>query len=115
MLVTPVRLELRLARELQIEMGRATRGPGCAGEDDAQHVRMLVLIDQSAESEQLAGGLRCEPPPNVCRRTVGGNFSHTGVRRPQFLFQDERVVRASLDLHEQTVERRNVDTGRVEA
>ncbi len=99
-LVTPVGLELRLTRRLEIEVGRATRGSGRAGEDDTQHVNMLVLVDESPEAEQLASGLRPEPPPNVCRGTIRRDFSDAGVRCPQLLFQDERVVRASLDLHQ---------------
>src|SRR6476661_7900380 len=38
MLVTPIRLELGLARKLKIEVGRATRRSCRTREDDAKHV-----------------------------------------------------------------------------
>src|SRR5256885_13470906 len=115
MLVAPVRLELRLPRKLEIEVGRPTSRSCGAGEHDTKHVRVLVVVDQSTESEQLASGPRREPTANVCRGTVAGHFSDARVRRAQLLLDDERVVRTGLDVREQAVEGRHVDAGCIEA
>src|SRR6266550_6958940 len=104
MLVTPVGLELRLTRKFEIEVRRAARGSGRASEDYAEHVCMLVIVDERAEAEQLACCLRRVPAANVGGRTFGASFSDACMYCSQLLLQDEWIVRTSLDVDEQAVE-----------
>ena len=52
-LEAPVRLGLRLLREVEVEVRRQPRRPRRAREHDAQDVRMLVVADEDPEGEQL--------------------------------------------------------------
>src|SRR6185437_4821315 len=65
--VTPVRLELRLLRKLQVEVRRTTGRPRGTGEHDAQNVGVFVIVDDRAESQELPRRLRCVPPPEIRR------------------------------------------------
>src|SRR2546429_1010972 len=114
MLVTPVRLELRRARELQIEMRRSPGRTRGARQDHTQDVSMLVVVDDCPEGEQLPGGLRRVPPADVLRGTLARRLTDALVCRAQLLLEHERVVRARLHVHEQTVERSDVDARCIE-
>src|SRR6476661_198475 len=114
MLVTPVGLALRLARKLEVEVGRATCRSRRAGKDYAEHVCMFVFVDQRTEAEQLSSRLRREPLADIRGRTFAERLAHARVDRAELLLQHERVVRTGLDVHEQAVEGRDVDAGRIE-
>ena len=116
-LEAPVRLELRLLREVEVEMRRPPRRACGAREHDAQHVGVLVVGDQRAEAEQVAARLRREPPLGVRRRPPGRAFAggEACEHVSQLALEHERVVRTGLDAHQQAVERGDVDARRVEA
>ena len=78
---------------------------------------MLVLADQLAEREQLAGR-----PRRVPLGGIPGRSGQVTVERldptnhvPELGLERKEVVALRLDLHEQAVERRDVDTDRVTA
>ena len=60
-LVAPVLADLRLAREVEVEVGRASGGAGGAREHDAHHVTVLVVLDQRAVEDELGRGFRRVP------------------------------------------------------
>jgi hypothetical protein len=70
MLVTPVRLMLGRAREIEVEVCRQSGRPRRTGEDDSEDVRVLVLADQPPEMEELGCGARREPIANVPTRSL---------------------------------------------
>ena len=114
-LVAPVLADLRLAREVEVEVGRPPSRSGGAREDDAHHVPVLVVLDQRAVEDELGRGFRRVPRV------------HEGVRpgrpRPvecleaaqrvaQLVLEREQVVLGRLDAHQQAVEGGDVDAGR---
>ena len=79
---------------------------------------MLVLLDELPKGEQLACRLRREPAPDVggLRETaLQGQGGNPRVDVAQLVLEHELVVRLRLDVHEQAVERSDVDAGRIEA
>ena len=64
-LEAPVRADLRLLREVEVEVRRQARRPRRAGQHDPEDVGVLVVADQRAEGEQLGGRLRREPLADV--------------------------------------------------
>jgi hypothetical protein len=97
-------------------MGRQPRGAGCAGEHDAEHVGVLVLVDQRAEREQLGGRAGREPSADVAvGRGMSPDTSQAAEGIPYLRLEDELVVPRRLDAHEQAVERGDVDAGRLVA
>ena len=120
MLEAPVRLELRLARELEIEMGRAPGRPSRPGEHDAKHIGRADLIDEGAEVEQLLRRRRRIPRAHVRRRPT--RVASTRLERLRFGVSPEKiaserveVVRPRLHAGEQRVEAGDVDAGGVVA
>ena len=67
-LVAPVRLDLRHARHIQIEVRRPSRRARGTSQDHVQHVAMLVLGGELAERQQLPRGPRREPLAQVAGR-----------------------------------------------
>ena len=120
-LVAPVRLTLRNAREVEVEVRREPRRPRGAGEDDPQDVRVLVVADDRAPEEKLGRRPRREPIPRV-RRTVTetGSGTRTCLLQPgagvaELLLERELVVTRGLDPHEQAVEGGDVTADSVAA
>ena len=98
-------------------MRRPPRRPSRAREHDAQDVGVLVLVDEPAEREQLPRSLRRVPPGNEarpCTNVLEVKSRNRSVDVAQLVLEDEFVVLPRLDVHEQAVERRDVDAGRVE-
>ena len=97
-------------------MRRPARRAGCAGEDHAQDVAVPVLGDQVAEGEAA-------PPPPAARTSpapsrsdaCGGRRATRDASRPSRSSSPSarEVVLRRLDAHEETVERGDVDAGRV--
>ena len=116
-LVAPVLPELRLAREVEVEVRRPPRRAGRAREDDAQDVRVLVLGDERPEAQQVVARRRCVPRVDVRRRSAGLTFTPLEARErvPHLALEHERIVRLGLHAHQQAVEGRDVDAGRVQA
>ena len=117
-LEAPVGLELRLARELEVEVRRPPRRAGRAGEHDAQHISRADLLDERPEVQQLLCRSRREPGAHVGRGVAWISPSRLegfclGVRPEQVATQRLEVVRARLDAGQQRVESGDVDTGRV--
>ena len=117
-LEAPVGLELRLARELEVEVGGAPGRAGRAGEHDAQHVGRADLLDERPEVQQLLCGRGREPGAHVGRcaaRIASARLEglRLGVRPEQVATQRLEVVRARLDAGQQRVEAGDVDTGGV--
>ncbi len=120
MLVTPVRLDLRLTRELEVEVRRAPRRARRAREDHAQDVGGRDLIDERAEMQKLGCGARRVPGAHVgggcVRETAVGLERLRLLVRPQEIPPDGvDVVAAGLHAHQQAVEAGDVDPGRVQA
>src|SRR5205085_12638433 len=116
-LVTPVRLALRHAGEVEIEVRGEARGARRAREHDAQHVSMLVVGDERAEAKQLVRSGRRVPLAHVRRcapRTAVPRFEARECIA-YFVLEVEEVVALRLHPHQQAVEGGDVDTGRVEA
>ena len=116
-LEAPVRLGLRRAREVEIEVRREPRRARGAREHDPQHVGVLVVVGERRGS----AAARRAPAARTTSR-------HTATRRPQRprRARSARARRAGrarartgcarrLDAHQQAVERRDVDADRVEA
>ena len=116
-LVTPIGRDLWHTGEVEVEVRRPSRGTRGARQDHAQNVRMLVLVDDRAKREQLACRLRRVPPANETGRLCNGLFQlgNSAVNFPKLVFEHERVVRPSLYVHQQAIERGDVDARRVEA
>ncbi len=79
---------------------------------------MLVVVGKDAEAEEIRDGLGGEPLAHVC----GGMFARARLpalepreRIARLALEHEQVVAARLDLHQQAVERGDVETGRSEA
>ena len=93
-------------------MRSAARGTSRTREDHAQHVLVLVLLDQFAEREQLTGGLCRIPLLHIRgRRTslyVERVESSVGVAK--LCVEGADVVARGLDADQQAVERRELDT-----
>jgi hypothetical protein len=117
-LVAPVLRALRGAREVEIEVRRAPRGPGRARQDDSQDIRVLVVVDKPAEEEQLGGGPRRVPVANVFRdlavRTPTVELLEPRARVTQLRLEHERVVLGRLHAHEEAVEGGDVRAARGE-
>ena len=58
MLVTPVGLSLRSLRELEVEVRGQPRRAGSSRQDDTKDVRVLVLLEEGPEVQQLGSGAR---------------------------------------------------------
>src|SRR5207237_3238925 len=69
-LVAPVLAAARLAREVEVEMGGTAGRTRRAGEHDAEHVGVLVAVDEGPKAEQLAHRLRREPVADVRARAA---------------------------------------------
>ena len=97
-------------------MRRPPRRPSGAREHDAQHVCVLVVGGERAEAQEISAGLRCEPLADVRGGCTGLALPRLEPRQriTQLTLEHERVVRRRLDAHQQAVERRDVDTSRVE-
>ena len=97
-------------------MGRAPRRARGAREHDAQHVGMLVVAGERAEAQQVIARGRSEPAAHVRGRAgcVALPPLESRERVAQIVLEPERIVCARLHAHQQAVERRDVDTGRVE-
>src|SRR6185369_6626033 len=100
-LVAPVLLELRLAREVQVEMSCPPSRPRRPAEHDAENVSIDIVVDEPAETEQLSRGLRREPGAQVTARALGRGLADSLARRPQLPLEHERVVATRLYLHQQ--------------
>jgi hypothetical protein len=116
-LVTVVWPGLRDLREVEVEMSGQPRRPRSAREHDPQHVGMLVLADQRPEAQQVFARLRREPRANV-RALVARLAVPTLKAREriaQLVLQDERLVLVRLDLHQQAVERGDINADGVQS
>ncbi len=94
-------------------MRRLTRRARRAGQHDAEHVGVLVLIDEGAEEGELGCGTRREPLADVAgrpRRPVRLEGLQAAQRVAQLALEREEVVLPRLDLHEQAVEGGDVDS-----
>ena len=96
------------------------RAPGRARgarEHDAQHVGMLVLVGERAEAQQVIarGGANQRRTYGVAPDRVALPPLESRKRVAKIVLERERIVRARLHAHQQAVERRDVDAGRVEA
>ena len=106
-----------VAREVEIEVRRASRRPRGAREHDPQHVGVLVVARRATGSEAAPRA----PAARTTRRRTPEPRRHTFARREarervaQVALEHERVVRGRLDAHQQAVERSDVDADRVEA
>ena len=119
-LEAPVRLELRGAREVEVEVGRPPRRARRARQHDPEHVRRADLLDERAEVEQLLGRRRGVPGAHVARRltrVAAARLERLGLRvgPEQVAPQRVEVVGARLDAHEQRVEAGDVHARRVVA
>ena len=114
-LVAPVLPTLRLLREVEIEVRRAPGGACGTRQHHAQHVCVLVVVHERTEEEELLGSARGEPGLDEARRSHGRSAVEA-LEAPQRVsdvaLQREEVVGARLDVHQQAVEGRDVDTGR---
>jgi hypothetical protein len=94
-LVAPVRLALRRPRGVEVEVGCQPGGAGRAGEDDREHVRVLVLARQLAEPEQLGDRPRRVPGADELG-SIDGRLVAAGVepreRVANLMFEREDVV-----------------------
>ena len=70
-LAAEVRLRLRNARKVEVEVRRAPRRAGRARQDDPQHVDRLRSLERCPEREQLGRCTRREPLPDVRRGLCG--------------------------------------------
>ena len=70
-LVAPVLALLRRAREIEVEVGRASSRPGGAGEYDAQDVAVRRRVDEPVEVKELLGCLGRVPIPHVAPAPAG--------------------------------------------
>ena len=115
MLVAPVLPTLRLLREVEIEVRRAPGGACGSRQDHAEHVCVLVVVHDRTEEEELVDSARGEPGLDVAGRPLR-RAAAEALEAPQSVsdvaLQREGVVRARLDVHQQAVEGRDVDTGR---
>ncbi len=109
-LVAPVRLQLRRAREVEVVVRRSARRPRGTGQNDAKDVLVEVLADQVTEGEELATGLRREPLGGIAGR-LGAAVECLDPPHDLADLRLERkeVVPPRLDSHEQTVEGGDVD------
>ena len=116
MLVAPVLARLRLARRLEVEVRSSARRARGAGEDDAQDVAVLVLVDEIPEREQLRDRVRRVPLAHVRARRAALRRQRVEARAHVAQLHAERVdvVPRSLDADQQAVERGELDAGRVE-
>ena len=117
-LVAPVGLETRLAREVEVEVRRPAGRAGGAGKHDAEDVGGAHLVDERAVVEQLLGGGRRVPGSDVRRRLARVAATRLeclslGVCPVEVAAQRVEVVGARLDADEQCVEAGDVDSGRV--
>jgi hypothetical protein len=112
-LVAPVRITLGDAREVEVEVRRQPRRPSGAREHHAQHVRVLVAVDEPAEREQVAGGLRRVPAADECGRRDGLGLGDAAERVAHLAFEREQVVRRRLDATEEDIEGGDVRAGRI--
>jgi len=115
--VAPVRLALWTTREIEVEARREASRARAPREYDAQHVAVLVIGDERAEKEQIRSGTRRDPvaPIAACpsgRRHLEAFEAGEGVAK--LGLEDEQVEADGLHAHQQAVERRDVDAGRVE-
>jgi hypothetical protein len=85
----------------------------------AARASVLVVRDQRTKTDELGGGFRREPLPDVGRRPTCGSLrlerveARAGVT--ELVLEREEVVALGLDPHQQRVERCDVDAGRVVA
>ena len=115
-LVAPVRLTLRRAREVEVEVRREPRRARRAREDDAKDVGVLVVVGNRAPEEELGGSAWSEPLAYIATRCCLALESfESRARVAELLLERERVVAGGLDPHEQAVERGDVPTDRVAA
>ena len=116
-LVTPVGLGLRRAREVEVEVRRPASRAGGAREDDAEDVGVLVVHEQRAEAQQLARGARRVPVPDESVRPARCALPALEPAQTvaQLRLERERVVAAGLDAHQQAVEGGDVAAGRAHA
>ena len=69
-LVAPVLADLRLAREVEVEVRRPACRASRPREHDAQDVGVLVLVDEGAEERELCCGAGGEPLGEVAGRAA---------------------------------------------
>src|SRR5436190_30710 len=81
-LVAPVFLPLRLAREIEVEMSRPPRRPRGPTEHDPQEVRIDVVTDELPKAEQLTRRLRCKPRAHVAARPFARGLTDSIERSP---------------------------------
>ena len=113
-LEAPVRLELRLPRELEVEVRRPARRPGGASQDDAEDIGRSDLIDQPAEVEKLLRRRRGVPAAHVGGRRARVPTSRLegldlGVRPEEIAADRIEVVGTRLHASEERVEAGDVD------
>src|SRR5215210_8226200 len=77
---------------------------------------MRVAVDQRAKPEQIVDGLRSEPLPDVSGGVATLALARLDPRQrvAHLALEDEEVVVARLDAHQQAVEGRHVGAARVE-
>ena len=109
MLVAPVGLELRRTREVEVEVARQPRRAGCAGEDHAKDVGVLVVGRDVTKVQKLGCCARRVPLADVATRAAARAPS-ASERVTKLALQAIQVVHPRLDAHQQAVERRDVDT-----
>src|SRR5207253_9288549 len=95
-LVTPVRRALRSPREVEVEVRRPARRTSRPRQHDAQDIRMLVVLYEAAEEEQLRRRPRRVPVPDKARdrrlRPRALETGEPGQRIPQLRLEHERVA-----------------------
>ena len=98
-------------------MRSTARGACGPREHDAQHVCVLVLADQVAKREELRRGARRVPAAKVrlARHAHAPELERVqpGARVTQLGTERVEVVARRLDADQKTVERRELDAGRV--
>ena len=116
-LVAPVGPGLRAAREVEVEVRREPCRPRSAGENDPQHVRVLVAFEHRPEPEQVVGGGWGEPLADVRSRLADRSLTSLEPREriAKIVLEDELVVARGLHVHQQAVERGEIDSGGAKA
>ena len=113
-LVAPVGLALRRAREVEVEVRGQPRRSCGPREHDAKDVGVLVVLEERAKVKELSRGVRREPLADEAGRpfwrpaAARQRAAHVGL-------EPERVVLGGLHAHQQAVERRDVDADSVVA
>src|SRR5439155_775678 len=70
-LEAPVRLELRAAGKVEIEVRRPPRRARGTGEHEPQYVGVLVVLCKRTKAEEVSSRLRREPLGDIRRRRSG--------------------------------------------